>query len=138
MSRIDRNRDRYESWPVEAKEAVLNGEARVGMTREQVEMALGDPTQVISRPAAGGGDEVWVYRAGAGGSALARAVSAFNLGTNVGGVSIGANGGGVSVGSGVGGVNVGTTVGGSRSRQTGDEKEIVFRNGVVVRVDAGP
>lgn len=138
LSRIDRNRDRYESWPVDVQEAVLNGEARPGMTREQVEMALGKPAQILSHLASGGGDEVWVYRAGDVGSTLTKAVSVASVGTSVGGVSIGARGGGVSVGSGVGGVNVGTTVGGSRSRPTSDEKEIVFKDGVVLRVDAGP
>lgn len=138
MSRIDQNRARYESWPVEMQEAVLAGEVRNGMTPEQVEMALGKPTQVVARGAKAGEDEVWVYRQGSSvGSTLLGAASGVSVGTGIGGVNVGASGGGVAVGTGVGGVNVGTSVGGGRStrRQSTDEREVVFRNGVVVRSD---
>lgn len=114
MSRIDANRGRYESWPVEVQEAVLNGRAIKGMTKEQVEMALGKPTEVVARSAKAGEDEVWVYRKGGGG------VSSL-LGNT-----------GVSIGGGVGGVGVGTGVGGG-GRQTPEETEVVFANGVVIR-----
>jgi hypothetical protein len=117
MARIDDNRAIYQSWPLDVQEAVLNGEARKGMTREQVEMALGKPSQVIARSAKEGEDEVWVYRKGAVGSTLL-------------------NNTGVSVGTGIGGVNVGTGIGGGGRRQTPDEQEVVFANGVVVRSDA--
>jgi hypothetical protein len=116
MSRIDDNRAKYESWPLEVQEAVLNGVARKGMTREQVEMALGKPTQVVSRSAKEGEDEIWVYRKSAVGSTLL-------------------NNTGVSVGTGIGGVNVGTGLGGMGARQTPDEQEVVFGNGVVIRSD---
>lgn len=112
LSRIDANRDRYESWPVEVKEAVLAGEARKGMTREQVEVAMGKPSEVIYR----GNDEVWVYRKGGGlGSGLLKNT-------------------GVSVGTSVGGVGVGTGVplGGGRRNVT-EEEEVVFIDGVVTR-----
>ncbi len=116
MSRIDSNRGRYESWPLEVQEAVLSGKARKGMTAEQVEMAMGKPTEVVTRSAKAGEDEVWVYRKGGGlGSGL--------LGNT-----------GVSVGGGMGGVNVGTGMGGGR-RQSPDESEVVFAKGVVVRSD---
>ena len=117
MNRIDSNRAKYESWPLEVQEAVLNGEARKGMTPEQVEMALGKPTQVISRSAKEGEDEVWVYRKSAVGSTLL-------------------NNTGVSVGTGIGGVNVGTGIGGGGRRQSPDEQEVVFGKGVVIRSDA--
>ena len=70
ISRIDRDRAKYESWPLDVQEGILASEARKGMTREQVEMALGKPTQIISRSARDGDDEVWVYRKGALGSKL--------------------------------------------------------------------
>lgn len=111
VSRIDRDRAKYESWPIEAREGILAGEARKGMTREQVEMAMGKPTQVISRSDT---DEVWIYRKGAVGSTLL-------------------NNTGISVGTGIGGVNVGTGMGGMGSRQSPDEHEVVFVNGVVTR-----
>ncbi len=117
MSRIDANRARYESWPLEVQEAVLQGVARKGMTAEQVEVAMGKPSEVVSRSAKAGEDEVWIYRKGSGiGSSL--------LGNT-----------GVSVGGGVGGVSVGTGVGGGRRGQTPDETEVVFAKGVVVRSD---
>lgn len=117
MSRIDENRGKYESWPLDVQEAVLKGEARAGMTAEQVEMALGKPTEVVSRSAKAGEDEIWVYRKSAVGSSLL-------------------NNTGVSIGTGIGGVGVGTGIGGRGGRQTPDEQEVVFSNGVVVRSDA--
>ena len=119
MSRIDENRGKYESWPLDVQEAVLNGEARPGMTPEQVEMALGKPTEIVSRSAQTAQDEIWIYRKGAVGSKLL-------------------NNTGVSVGTGVGGVGVGTGIGLGGlggGRQTPDEQEVVFSNGVVVRSD---
>jgi hypothetical protein len=118
MSRIDQGRGTYESWPLEVREAVLAGEARKGMTKEQVEMALGRPTQVVARSL---DEEIWVYRKGEGlGSALLN-----NTGLSVG------------TGIGLGGVSVGTGMGGGRARRTPDEQEVVFVNGVVTRSDSG-
>lgn len=140
LSRIDQNRARYESWPLEVQDAILSGEARKGMTPEQVEMALGKPTQIISNSVKPGQDEIWVYRKSAVGSTLLGAVSGVSVGTGLGGVNVGASGGGVNVGSNVGGVSMGTSVGGGRpSRsQAPDEQEVVFRNGVVLRADGKP
>jgi hypothetical protein len=117
MSRIDADRARYESWPLDVQQAVLNGQAIKGMTPEQVEMSLGKPTEVVSRSAKGGDDEVWVYRKGNALGGLGGALS------------------GISVGAGTGGVGVGTStsVGGGRSRGSAEEVEVVFRNGVVSR-----
>jgi hypothetical protein len=114
ISRIDSDRARYESWPIDVQEAVLNGRTKKGMTKEQVEMALGKPSEVVTRSAKPGEDEIWVYRKGGGPASL--------LGNT-----------GLSVGGGVGGVNVGTS-GGGRSRSS-EEIEVVFGNGVVVRSD---
>jgi hypothetical protein len=114
ISRIDANRAAYETWPLDVQEAVLNGEAKKGMTREQVEMALGKPSQVVSRS---GTDEVWVYRKGGTGSSL--------LGNT-----------GLSVGAGMGGVSMGTGRRGSSRPTSSDEREVVFEKGVVVRSDA--
>ena len=66
MSRIDSNRAAYETWPIEMKEAVLNGTAVKGMTPEMVEMALGKPTRVDTRSGSNADDEVWVYSKGSG------------------------------------------------------------------------
>ncbi len=126
VSRIDANRDRYETWPIEVKEAVLAGEARKGMTKEQVEVAMGKPSQVIYRGASDA-DEVWVYRKGSG----------------LGGVGSGLlNNSGLTVGTGVGmgpvGVGVSTTTPlGGRQRAVDEEEEVVFVNGVVTRGTSG-
>jgi len=119
MSRIDANREKYLAWPIEVQEAVLAGEARKGMTPEQVEMAMGKPSEVVTRSAGPGGEEVWIYRTGGGvGSGLL---------SNTG-ISVGAGTGGVSVGSSTG-------IGGGRRGQTPEEREVVFAKGVVVRAD---
>lgn len=115
MSRIDSDRAVYESWPIEMQEAVLNSQAKPGMTPAMVEMSLGKPTEIINR----GDDEIWVYRKSGGlGSALSNA--------------------GISVGTGVGPVSVGTGMGGRRRPSNADESEVVFRNGVVTRADLAP
>lgn len=115
MSRIDSDRAVYESWPLEMQEAVLNSQAKPGMTPAMVEMSLGKPTEIINR----GDDEIWVYRKSGGlGSALSNA--------------------GISVGTGVGPVSVGTGMGGRRRPSNADESEVVFRNGVVTRADLAP
>lgn len=118
ISRIDADRAKYESWPLDVQQAILNGEAIKGMTPEQVEMALGKPTQVVTRSAKSGDDEVWVYRKGGALSGL-------------GGVLKNT---GVSIGGGTGGVGVGTSVGGGGGGGPGPEEiEVVFRDGVVSR-----
>lgn len=114
VSRIDANREAYDSWPVEVKEAILGERVVKGMTPEQVEMALGKPTEVISRASRAGQDEVWVYRKGGGASSVLKNT-------------------GLSIGTGIGGVNVGTGMGGGRS--VTEEQEVVFRDGVVVRAE---
>jgi hypothetical protein len=111
VSRIDTNRVAYESWPLEVQEAVLSGIVKKGMTPDQVEMALGRPTQVISR-SANGDDEIWIYRrGGSSGSSIL-------------------NNSNVTLGVPIGGVNVITS---PRNRgMTPEEEEVVFVNGVVV------
>ncbi len=119
ISRIDANREKYQSWPLEVQEAVLAGEARKGMTPEQVEVAMGKPSEVVTRSAGPAGEEVWIYRSGGGvGSGLL---------SNTG----------ISVGAGTGGVSVGTStgIGGGRRGRTPEEREVVFVKGVVVRAD---
>ena len=61
MSRIDANRDIYETWPVETKQAVLDGKVDVGMLPEMVKVAWGTPSEVVASPGGGPGDEIWVY-----------------------------------------------------------------------------
>ena len=66
MRRIDANRGLYEQWPIEVRQAVLDGKPEVGMTPDMVEMALGKPTEIVTRSGTPttGDDEVWIYRTG--------------------------------------------------------------------------
>ena len=62
MSRIDRNRDLYEAWPLEIKQAVLDGKVEAGMTPDMVRVAWGEPSEIVSQSA--NGDEIWVFKKG--------------------------------------------------------------------------
>src|SRR5476649_1054280 len=66
MKRIDENRDVYEQWPIEMRQAVLDGKVEEGMTPDMVVMAIGKPTEVNTRSGtpSTGDDEVWIYRTG--------------------------------------------------------------------------
>lgn len=119
ISRIDADRAKYESWPLDVQQAILNGDAIKGMTPEQVEMAMGKPTEVIYRSAKANDDEVWVYRKGGG----------------LGGIGGALKNTGISIGGGVGGVGVGTSTGVGGGGGTPEEREVVFRDGVVTRTN---
>ncbi len=64
MNRIDSNRDIYETWPIETRQAVLDGKVEQGMLPEMVQVAWGKPTEVVASPGGGPGDEIWVYKRG--------------------------------------------------------------------------
>jgi hypothetical protein len=158
MSRIDRNRDIYETWPIEIRQAVLDGKVEPGMNSDMVRVAWGSPTEVSTSPA---GDEIWVYSKGGdpgsvyypggvnssgigmGGTGIGMGGSGIGISTGRGGTSIGTSTGiGMGVGGGMGGVGLGG-VGGMGgmggpivTRPTPAEiREVVFRGGVVVRAD---
>ncbi|MEN9634303.1 MAG: hypothetical protein RL077_2707 [Verrucomicrobiota bacterium] len=154
MSRIDRNRDIYETWPVETRQSVLDGKVDPGMNQDMVRVAWGEPSEVTVSPA---GDEIWVYSKGGDpgsvhypGGSMGGGGSGGGIGisTGRGGTSIGTVGGmGVGIGSGLGGGGIGGIggiggMGGAGSpivtRPTlPDIREVVFRKGVVVRADSG-
>ncbi len=125
MDRVDANRAQYETWPLEIKEAILDGRVVRNMTPDMVYVARGKPTEVVDR---GNGDFVWVYRKGGGSSAS---------GGSLGGLS----GSSISIGGGTGGVYMGggpmimSTPSPAPAYEPVDEDEVFFRNGVVVRGD---
>ncbi len=175
MNRIDANREVYEQWPIEMKQAVLDGKVEEGMTPDMVLMAIGKPTEVNTRSGTPqtGDDEVWVYRTGgvetdpnmgtypgpsypAGGYP-----GAYPGGMYPGGMYPGGTGGGIVMSPGRGGgvavipptVGIGGTIGGGGigiggmgggmggmpvTRTPVDEREVVFRNGVVLHADPPP
>ncbi len=155
MNRIDRNRAIYETWPLEVRQAVLDGKVEPGMNPDMVRVAWGEPSEVSISPA---GDEIWVYaRGGDPGSVI------YPGGTGMGGMGVGSSGigmggtgigistgrggtvvgtsGGIGISGGMGGVGIGGAgIGGVGApivtRPTPPEvREVVFRNGVVVRAD---
>lgn len=162
MSRIDRNRDIYETWPLEVRQAVLDGKVEPGMNVEMVKVAWGEPSQITTSPA---GDEIWVYSKGGdpgsvyypgssvggasypGGSAGSIGYPG-NTGIGIGGTGIGMGGTGIGISTGRGGTAIGTTggigIGGGMGGIGGpivtratppDIREVVFRGGIVTRAD---
>jgi hypothetical protein len=158
MSRIDRNRDIYETWPIETRQAVLDGKVEAGMNPDMVRVAWGEPSEVAVSPA---GDEIWVYSKGGDPGSVYYPGGGLGAGSNVGmgGTGIGMGGPGIGISTGRGGTSVGATggigigsggIGGVNSGIGGmggmggpivtpprppDIREVVFRNGVVVRAD---
>jgi len=155
MSRIDRNRDVYEGWPLEIKQAVLDGKVEAGMTPDMVRVAWGEPSEIVSQSA--NGDEIWVFKKGGsdgsvyypggGGAQYPASMGVggpgIGISTGRGGTSIGATGGigigagPISAGIGGGGMGVGGLGGGAivTPPTPPDIREVVFRNGVVHRAD---
>ncbi len=118
MSRIDANRAVYESWPVDMQEAVLENRAVPGMTPEMAEMALGKPTSIDHRSVKDGEEEIWTYKKGSAHLPSLLENTNISLGGSVGGV----------------GVSSGVPMGRGRPVDA-DTKEVVFKNGVVIRAD---
>ena len=157
MSRIDRNRDLYETWPIEIRQAVLDGKVEPGMTPDMVLVAWGEPTEVITQ--SNTGDEIWVYQSGGTqGSVYVPGGGVYPGGTYPGagypypypGGGVGGPGIGISTGrggtivGGTGGIGMGGVgMGGMGMPGTAivtpprppDIKEVVFRKGVVHRAD---
>ena len=165
MSRIDRNRDIYETWPIEVRQSVLDGKVEAGMNPDMVRVAWGEPSEVAVSPA---GDEIWVYskggdpgsvyyppgsNVGLGGSGIGMGGSGIGMGSSGTGIGISTGRGGTSNGTSTG-IGMGGTIGGAHgvggmgntgmggiggpvvTRPTPPQiREVVFRNGVVVRAD---
>jgi hypothetical protein len=125
LDRIDRNRDLYESWPLEVKEAILDQRVIPGMDAEMVRMAVGEPTEINTRPDPRSRvmEEVWIYRTrGSSGGGALRNTS-------------------ISVGGGTGGVYVGgspVSLGGGGQASIPEENVVIFQNGRVSRSTLGP
>lgn len=114
-SRIKRHRDVFDAAPPSIQDKIKNGEADIGMTEDQVRLALGKPERKFERKLSGAPDqEVWVY----GGR---------GFGPGVGlGIGVFSGGGPVTTG-----VSVGTESGYTDERAT----QIVFQEGRVVSID---
>ncbi len=106
-SRISDDQALFDSWPMDVQAKVRAGEIDLGMTQDQVRMALGEPDETSSAIDANGETVTWTW-----------AHSRPGLSLGLGGIGIG--------GVGFGGVGVGT--GSKRSL----ERVVQFRNGEVV------
>lgn len=164
MNRIDANRDIYETWPIETRQAVLDGKVEQGMLPEMVQVAWGKPTEVVASPGGGPGDEIWVYKRGGvddssmagmpgasypgggypggypgtGYPSMGGSGGSIGISTGRGGTGIITGGStGIGIGGGMGGIGIGGGgMGAPMSRSTpADVREVVFRNGVVFRAD---
>jgi len=147
FNRIDSNRELYESWPLEVREAVLDGRAEKGMNPDMVRMALGKPTEIVGGSSSA--EEIWIYRTGGDDFDPTMTYPGSYPSTYPGGIGI--NSGGVvlspsvGIGTGVGPVTIGTGGGGGGVMTPMPmpsapvvEREVVFRDGVVYRADNPP
>ncbi len=160
FSRIENSREAYESWPLEMRQAVLDGRIEPGMTPEMVEVAWGKPDEVIARRNGPHEDEIWIYRKTSGGDYVYPTTPMGGYpGVYPGGYPVGVGGGGRSTGIsvgvgtggatgvsvGTGGIGVGTGGVGMGGVMAGGpimvrppvttEREVVIRDGVVIRAD---
>jgi hypothetical protein len=169
MNRIDRNRDIYETWPLETRQAVLDGKVEPGMNADMVRVAWGEPTEITTSQA---GDEIWIYsKGGDPGGAMYPGGSPFpggpsypagtgypggiggmggsGIGIGGSGIGMGSTGTGIGISTGRGGTSIGTSTGVGIGGGMGgmgtpimtrptppDIREVVFRNGAVVRADS--
>ncbi len=113
QDRIDRDPAAYARSSREDQALIRDGKVVVGFTREQVRLALGDPSGVATRTTADGVQEVWSYHDKG---------PKFGFGVGVG---VGSGGSGMS-----GGVGVGT---GDRSDEP--KMRVVFNGDRVVSVE---
>ena len=106
-ARIGDDQALFDTWPVDVQTKVRAGEIDLGMTEDQVRMAVGEPDETASAIDANGETVTWTW-----------AHSRPGLSLGLGGIGIG--------GIGLGGVGVGTG-----SKRTVD-RVVKFRNGEVI------
>lgn len=90
-SRIKDKREVFASYPAEIQEKIKRGEAAVGFTYEQVELAMGRPDRRYSGSSEQGSTETWVWTGGGGGTGVGLSVGAGSVGPTIfgGGITIG-------------------------------------------------
>jgi hypothetical protein len=109
-----------------------------------VKMVLGKPTEIISRSTVPGDEEIWIYRKG-GEQDMTPMMSSpmIGMGPPTAGVGITMGRGGPTIGTNAGmGMGTGMGTGSGVMMPTPmpptpvEEREVVFRNGVVYRADS--
>ena len=112
QSRIKKHPAEFDSYPASVQQKIRDGQADVGFTKEQAEMALGRPDRIYSRKTETAAQEIWVYGR-RGGSRVG-----FGLGFGTGGP--------ISMGT---GLDLG-----SRD-QSDDRLRLVFQDGKIISVE---
>jgi hypothetical protein len=167
INRIDKYREIYEQWPIEVRQAVLDGKVEPGMTQEMVVVSWGQPTEKIQRSNSAGDEEIWIYRKGGDDGTMMAPMGAagypggmypgaaypagigypggIQSGPGIG-ITTGRGGTGITTGVGIGGSMGGIGTMGGMGGMGGpvimtpptpaEEKEVVFRQGVVYRADS--
>lgn len=161
MNRIDANRGIYETWPLETRQAILDGKVEPGMTPDMVKVAWGEPSEVVRNPQGEAGDEVWLYKTGGEqpfdpdpGAGNSIGISTGRRGTSItqsSSMGVGIGGGGTGISGGIGGGGIGTGIGGGTGGMGGglfppaqvkptplEVREVVFHDGIVFRADEPP
>jgi hypothetical protein len=115
-SRIARDREEFDRYPLAVREKIAAGEVDVGFTPDQVRMALGEPDRVATRTTPDGVSEVWGYR---------KKGPRFSVGVGVG---VFGGGGSTRVGTGVG-----VSTGGDR--RDDERLRVIFERGEVTAIE---
>jgi hypothetical protein len=136
-SRIDKNREIYETWPLDTKQAVLDGKVEQGMNTDMVRVAWGEPTKVVDSNAPG--EQVWVYETGGDpGTMIDPGMGAGQTAIGIGPRRAAALMGGTPGMLGTSGMIAGAGVSPTPiyTQPTPPEvREVVFRDGIVYRAD---
>jgi hypothetical protein len=61
QDRIKRHQAEFDSYPPAIQQKIRDGRADVGMTKEQVALAMGRPDRIFTRKSAAEEREVWAY-----------------------------------------------------------------------------
>ncbi|NNN04904.1 MAG: hypothetical protein HKL90_03290 [Elusimicrobia bacterium] len=115
QSRIRSHQAAFDSYPPEIRRKISAGQADVGFTPAQVELALGRPDRRYTRKAVDVVQEIWIYSSDAGGLGL---------------------GLGLGMGEGGYGGGYGESLGAESGPDRSERERVVFQDGAVVRVES--
>lgn len=90
QSRIKKHQALFDAYPPEVQAKIKAGQAEIGFTPEQAQMALGAPAHVYTRKTTSGSQEVWGYgnaggpRVGLGLGIFSGGMASYDVGVGVG------------------------------------------------------
>ncbi len=139
-SRINKNREIYETWPLDTRQAVLDGKVEQGMTTDMVRVSWGEPTKIVDSNA---NEQVWIYEKGGdpgtmldpGGAGVGPGMVPLGVGSRRAALmGVSPNNGmigpsGMIAGTGVSSMPIYT------QPTPAEVREVVFRDGIVYRAD---